>query len=165
MLESIEKLRTAARNMAKNRNLKEHEECNLLLCIANEIEAEISESYVLLPVDADGIPIHVGDMMKGVNKYDSLQEITGKVVEISSRHKDQEYITSVAIKVWAKDMKSWHVSYLDPRAEIYHHVKEHTVEDVLREMIGMTDQPLCEEDIQAFADEIRELLRGESDGE
>ena len=39
-MESIEKLRTAARNMAKGRNLEEHEECNLLLVIADEIERE-----------------------------------------------------------------------------------------------------------------------------
>ena len=43
---SIEKLRTAARNMAKGMNLEEHEECNLLLIIADEIEREIAEKYV-----------------------------------------------------------------------------------------------------------------------
>lgn len=37
MLESLEKLRTAARNMAKGSNLENHDECNLLLIIADEI--------------------------------------------------------------------------------------------------------------------------------
>jgi len=47
MIESIEKLRTSARNMAKGSNLANHEECNLLLIIADEIEAEIAERYML----------------------------------------------------------------------------------------------------------------------
>ena len=32
--------------------------------LADEIEAEIAEKYMELPVDADGVPIHVGDMLK-----------------------------------------------------------------------------------------------------
>ena len=64
-MESVEKLRTAGRNMAKGRNLEHHEDCNLLLIIADEIEREIAERYQLLPVDADGVPIHVGDRMVG----------------------------------------------------------------------------------------------------
>lgn len=31
--------------------------------IADEIERELSERYMKLPVDADGVPIHVGDAM------------------------------------------------------------------------------------------------------
>ena len=62
-MESIEKLRTAARNVAKGRNLENHEECNLFLIIADEIEREISERYMELPLDADGVPIRVGDVM------------------------------------------------------------------------------------------------------
>ena len=31
------------------------------MAIANSIEAEIAESYMLLPVDADGVPIKPGD--------------------------------------------------------------------------------------------------------
>ena len=34
--------------------------------IADEIEREIAEKYMELPVDADGVPIHVGDKLKGV---------------------------------------------------------------------------------------------------
>ncbi|MBQ6411165.1 MAG: hypothetical protein IJI16_04365, partial [Atopobiaceae bacterium] len=63
-MEGIEKLRTAARNMAKGRNLEEHEECNLLLVIADEIEREIAEKYMELPVDTDGVPIKPGDIMQ-----------------------------------------------------------------------------------------------------
>lgn len=63
-LESIWKLRTCARNMAKGRNLEKHEDCNLLLIIADEIEAEIAEKYMELPVDADGVPIHPGNRVE-----------------------------------------------------------------------------------------------------
>ena len=62
-LESIAKLRAAGRNMAKDRNLENHEECNLLLVIADEIEAEIAERFMELPCDADGAPIRVGDKL------------------------------------------------------------------------------------------------------
>ena len=64
MIESIEKLRTSARNMAKGRNLEKHEDCNLLLIIADEIEAEIAERYIELPCDADGVPIRIGDTVR-----------------------------------------------------------------------------------------------------
>lgn len=32
----------------------------------DEIEREVDERFMELPVDADGVPIHMGDMMKGV---------------------------------------------------------------------------------------------------
>lgn len=60
-IKALDRLRTAARNMVKGRNLENHEECNLFLIIADEIEAEIADRYMLVPVDADDAPIHVGD--------------------------------------------------------------------------------------------------------
>lgn len=60
-IKALGKLRTAARNMAKGRNLENHEECNLLLIIAGEIEAEIERDYMRPPVDADGALVKVGD--------------------------------------------------------------------------------------------------------
>lgn len=68
MIESIEKLRTSVRNIAKGSkigafNLVNYKECNLLLSIADEIEREIESCYMLLPVDADGVSIRVGDVM------------------------------------------------------------------------------------------------------
>lgn len=32
--------------------------------LLDNIEAEIAEKYMLLPVDADGVPIHVGDVIE-----------------------------------------------------------------------------------------------------
>lgn len=36
-----------------------------LVAIADRIEAELAERYMELPVDADGVPIHVGDELEG----------------------------------------------------------------------------------------------------
>lgn len=38
--------------------------CARAEAIADEIEAEVVERFMELPVDADGVPIHVGDMME-----------------------------------------------------------------------------------------------------
>ena len=55
-LESIEKLRDEARRCFVSTPAME----SLLEC-ADEIQAEIDSRYMLLPVDAVGVPIHVGD--------------------------------------------------------------------------------------------------------
>lgn len=40
--------------------------------------------YTALPLDADGEPIRVGDVMEGVDKYDSLKKVMGKVIDRKS---------------------------------------------------------------------------------
>ena len=90
-------------------------------------------AYVKLPVDVDGVPIRVGDEMEGVNKYDTLKEIRGKVITVSF---ESNGVIDVAIRVWDSDGKSWHRAYLDPDASIYRHHRAPTVEDVLREFLG-----------------------------
>lgn len=83
-MNSVDKLRTAARNMAKGSNLENHEECNLLLIIANEIEAEIERDYMRLPVDKDGVPIHPGDnMTDGSMRADNLGVARWDVVSVN----------------------------------------------------------------------------------
>lgn len=85
-IKALGKLRAAARNMAKGRNLENHEECNLLLVIAGEIEAEIAERFVELPQGwtgeqasdilaywptwDDGSPCMFGDEFTCYPKYD-----------------------------------------------------------------------------------------------
>lgn len=46
--------------------------CDAVLEIADEIEAEIAEKYLELPLDADGVPIRVGDTLYtiGNRKYE-----------------------------------------------------------------------------------------------
>ena len=40
-----------------------------LMAIVDEIEREVSERFMELPVDADGVPIHVGDVLTTLNGY------------------------------------------------------------------------------------------------
>lgn len=53
MLESLEKLRDFRHYLSTNEAAH----------IADEIQAEIDAKYMLLPLDADGVPIHVGEEM------------------------------------------------------------------------------------------------------
>jgi hypothetical protein len=96
-------------------------------------EGDMAElGYVRLPVDADGVPIRIGDVMEGVDKYDSLKKVKGEVITVSF---ESDGIVDVAIQAWSSDGKSWHRAYLDPDASIYRHYQPPTVEDVLREML------------------------------
>ena len=90
MIESIEKLRKAAsgrfdgatgyvdKNAKKLFGVKESTGLDSVLfeTIADEIEREIAEKYMELPVDADGVPIHVGDTLQ-------LGDTRGEVVALT----------------------------------------------------------------------------------
>lgn len=43
------------------------------MSLANEIEREIAERYMELPVDADGVPIRVGDLIEFGKKGERLE--------------------------------------------------------------------------------------------
>ena len=111
--------------------------------VCDEIEREIEEHYMPAPLDADGVPVKIGDKMVS---HTGVVE-TVKVLKLDESH-------------------SWHygknAAFLF-LTESSHHAKQRTLEDVLREMVEVTDQPLCEEDIKAFADEIRELMAGDAE--
>ena len=110
-LNALEKLRTAARNMAKGRNLENHEECNLLLLLADEIEAEIAERFVTLPVDEEGDVLRIGDELK----------CKGKSILLNSLSWDgcRWYATETVVS------SGWYPVHL------CRHVKPRTLEDVL----------------------------------
>lgn len=113
---------------------------------ADEIEAEISERYVLLPLDADGVPCKVGDML----------------IHDGSKH---EVLAVDTRCVWF-DIARRTIALEPFPADECHHVKPRTIEDVLddyrRELVEtwactlddeMTD---AEDEITArYADEIR----------
>lgn len=138
-LEGIEKLRTAARNMAKGRGLEEHDECNLLLIIADEIEREIAERYMELPVDADGVPIHVGENLR-------------------SACSETEYTT---LGFWFDfDCGIWQVMVSSKQAmsgNMLRHVKPRTVEDVLMDVLRDSTRPDMDnsEIIEKYVAELR----------
>ena len=78
--------------------------------VAAAIQSEVDERYMELPLDADGVPIHVGDKLKGVYK-------TFDVCGISEHYAYHDY------------GRHW-----DDVREC-HHVKPRTVEDVLEDFI------------------------------
>lgn len=145
-MESIERLRTAARNMAKGLNLEHHEECNLLLRIADEIEAEIAERYMELPVDADGVPIRPREEVS-----------TGMGDDGPIGHLEYWYPNHWVAVI---EYKPGRFTRYDPAA--IRHVKPRTLENVLRDYacdFADSSGPDYDEEItQRYADEIRELL-------
>lgn len=143
MLESIEKLRGYAPNHPEL-----YAVCN---AAADAIEAEIAERYMELPVDADGVPIRVGETC-----YDTD---TGEQFEVSSVEWN-----NVCWSAWSKP-ETRHI-YINIT-----HEKPRTVEDVLREFaykavrIGMkggvpSDVELYADDdaVAEYADEIRKVV-------
>ena len=85
-------------------------------------------------LDGDGKPVRLGDMMEGVDKYDSLRVVAGRVTAIIFDDAiDPAESTTVAIRVWDVAGKYSHTAYLDPNASVYRHHRPPTVEDVLRE--------------------------------
>lgn len=155
---AVDKLRTAARNVAKGRNLENHEECNLFLIIADEIESEIERDYMLLPKDADGVPIHVGDEMT----------CHGSVFKVCA-------IAPAKVHAWATTglgKPRTTVNY-EPGECTHHHPP--TVEDVLRDVVTLcastwkddrsafkyygVDDVMKSGNMKYFADRLREVLR------
>lgn len=111
--------------------------------IADEIQAEVDSRYMLLPFDADGVPIRPGDEVY--------------------RPDDGEVRTVCA--VGEKGFVAWNSfdgRYYTHSADQWSHVKPRTVEDVLRDF-GWECVNNCgadPNDIASCADEIRELLGG-----
>lgn len=113
--------------------------------------------WVRMPKDADGEYIHIGDVMEGVDKYDSLKKVKGKVITVSF---ESDGAVDVAVQAWSSDGRSWHRAYLDPDASVYRHYHVPTVEDVLREFAEGLGVPVADSYIAASAAKLR--LAGES---
>jgi hypothetical protein len=123
--------------------------------IADEIEAEIAEHYMELPVDADGVPIHVGDEM-----VDS---------------KTSRTVVAVAPESFMMDGYETGSFYRPGLAKNYRHVKPRTLEDVLEDYVveyqtrharsesgaEHFDHVDVHEMVKRCADEIRELMGGD----
>lgn len=119
--------------------------------IADEIEREIAECYMLLPVDADGVPIRMGD---------KLEHTSGSWTFTAD---------SLEIDQWG--------TYVRPNGQARvqcsncRHVKPRTVEDVLRDFVNEAEwdqSPDSYEEIERrlitlYAAELRDLLGGDAD--
>ena len=104
--------------------------------------------YMMLPKDADGVPIHVGDVMEWIDPNGEFSLVcTVEAVSVDG------FIT------WSTDCGR----FMQKDAKAYHHYHAPTVEDVLREFVSefnRDDTELCDEEIiERFAAKLR--LAGE----
>ena len=102
--------------------------------IADRIEAELAERYVALPIDADGVPIRVGDEMACIN---------------NGEHCPVEYI------VLTED--GWEVDGESPASMRHYYTP--TVEDMLREFALKVAGKECITMRQSVVDEYAAKLR------
>jgi hypothetical protein len=117
-----------------------------------DIQAEVDSGYMKLPVDADGVPIRIGDMLEcNANGYDGKFEVFAIGAGVVIGNHDIEFVT--------RHPTDWfHV------ARYCRHVKPRTIEDVLIDMLeaavgysdAHTDVSLVA--VEKCADEIRELM-------
>lgn len=117
--------------------------CDAVLEIADEIEQEITERYMELPVDADGVPIHVGDCLQ-------LGDTRGEVVALTYCPANGKLPWE-----WQCDTGDWY------NTAFAYHVKPRTVEDVLHECFHdcMYKYPTGIESVIAkYAEEIRGMM-------
>lgn len=102
-----------------------------------DIEAEIAERYMLLPLDADGVPIHLGDAVAERPYRPNLGEKCGEVVCL------------------LLNSDGWSVSDRDPFGQWWHpatliHANPRTLTDVLcdlferRMTVTDAEHELCE---------------------
>ena len=115
-----------------------------------ELEAlkrEIAEKYMPLPVDADGVPIHVGDEVV----YDHKGLRLGK----------SETVKWIAIGESETHITTEHNSYSSP--DVLRHVKPRTLRDVLFDFMRdcETSELGNSELVEKYEVELRELLGGE----
>jgi len=113
-LESLEKLRKQLRDTFAKESVSILEDGNALMRCADAIEAEAAERYMLLPVDADGVPIHVGDKLKWCGEYIDVNGVCKDTVWFEPSG-DQEWKC-----IWSNTTR---------------HYKPRTVEDVLLDFL------------------------------
>lgn len=126
-----------------------------MLSLTDEIEAEIAANYLELPVDVDGVPIHVGDSV--VRAEELFRPNLGK--------KPAEVVCMLI------NSDGWSIGNCDPCGHWFHpasleHVKPRTLEDVLTEMLDRNTDGVGYREfggnfqsfVKSYADEIRELL-------
>ena len=118
----------------------------ILGCL-DAIEAEIAERFMELQVDADGVPIRVGD-------YLQLGETRGEVVALTYCPDNGKFSWE-----WQCDTGDWYST------AFAHHVKPRTLEGVLRdvwnEALDYAKSDMWRNPDEVFverADEIRELM-------
>lgn len=144
-------------------------ERNRMFGLVDEIMAEVERDYMKLPVDADGVPIHMGDTVEGKLLYDDsvVKGVVNAYHIYAGDDPDTVYIKgSSGSGLWT--IKELQISRC-------HHVKPRTLEDVLRDFakeVNVSSSDFISIDgeeaymlaaINETADEIRELFGGDAE--
>ena len=149
-MESIDKLREIGTKVKNSCFTGVH--CDTVLELADEIEAEIAERYMKRPVDADGVPWHIGEEVDGC-----------------------EIVAMAGYQLYYYDDDSKTIEWCI--AKNRRHVKPRTLEDVLEDYVveyqtrharskfgaEHFDHVDVHEMVKRYADEIRELLGGDAE--
>ena len=130
-----------------------------LEAVFDAIESELDECYMELPVDADGVPIHIGDLLASYEYGGKQFQCIGLNIE--------SYGEGIIRRTVCMNYDSYSGTGEYTPAIRCHHVKPRTVEDVLHEFVEYvtngTNVDSYEKDIADYAAEIRELMKGEGE--
>lgn len=112
-------------------------------CIT-EIEREVSERFVELPCDEDGVLIHVGDMVQGLGDSGPVQHL------------------ELWDDAWVVVFEFAPGQFTRYSVDAVRHVKPRTIEDVLRDCCNEWNEH-CGDDWESgvyakYAEEIREMM-------
>ena len=152
-MESIEKLRYYIDHGINHRDE--------LVKLTDAIEREIAEKYKLLPVDADGEPIHVGDVVQGLGdggpvRHLELWDGNWVVVFEYSPGQFTRYSGDGVHHVKPDPLKELLNDHLQEREKI--------VRKLERSLITLgeaeSEEDACD---KLFAERIRELLGGDAE--
>ena len=138
--DECKKLAESIKQLESERD-EEHDKVNWLHAELKGLE----ERSIELPKDADGEYIHIGDVMDGVDRYDTLKEVTGEVTTISfDAPLDSDSSASVGIRVWSDNRSWYHTAYLDHHAAVYCHHRPDTwerIEEDARKAMSLYSMP------------------------
>ena len=151
-MESLDKLRWRIKNGTLSFNTESQ-----LYALADEIEREISEKYMELPVDADGVPIHVGDMLCDAGYDKKKSNIT--------------FVHVFVVEGFTSELPDGkgQLMLVDAEDDCYYskgckHYKPRTIEDVLTEFadsIRNQNDDFSKLVVKEYADELRQMGVGE----
>ena len=124
--------------------------CRLAAGLDNDALAK--RGYIKLPVDADGVPIHIGDMVEDASVREIIEQVMQIRYTLATSSKAPTVLTSIITDA----------SQLPQKSSDYRHYRAPTVEDVLREFAEkITDSqipnvhPTYEEAIAEYAAKLR----------
>ena len=114
--------------------------------MVRDVEDEIADSYVLLPVDEDGVPIHVGDEVQGFGDSGPVQHV------------------ELWDDGWVVVFEFAPGQFTRYSGDAVRHYKPRTIEEVLRDAIGeyerapMDDYDAVPRIAAKYAEEIRGMM-------